>query len=75
MVYIQEFPAKFHAGQKKGKVETQFEILRERQKAEGQESWFPFPSKDEWELTHWLMKSLASQSKIDSFTKLKTIRV
>ena len=75
LVYIQEFSAEFHAGQKKEKVETQFEILKERQKAEGQEPWFPFPSKDEWELAHWLMKSLASQSKIDSFTKLKTVHV
>jgi hypothetical protein len=75
LVYIQEFPAQFRAGWKKEEVETQFEILREKQKAEGQEPWFPFPSKDEWELARWLMKSVASQSKINSFMKLKTVRV
>jgi hypothetical protein len=73
-VYIQEFPAHFRAGWKKGEVKTQFEILRERQKAEGQEPWFPFPSEDEWELARWLVESAASQSKIDSFLKLKAVR-
>jgi hypothetical protein len=72
-VYIQEFPAHFRAGWKKGEFQTQFEILRERQKAEGQEPWFPFPSEDEWELARWLMESAASQSKIDSFMKLKAV--
>ena len=72
-VYIQEFPVQFHAGQEKGKFNTQFEILRERQKAEGQEAWFPFPSEDEWELARWLMESATSQSKIDSFMKLKAV--
>jgi hypothetical protein len=74
-VYIQEFPANFHAGWKKGEVKTQFEILRETQKAEDREPWFPFPSEDEWELAHWLMESAASQSNIDSFLKLKAVHV
>jgi Plavaka transposase len=74
-VYIQEFPANFHAGCTKGEVKTQFEILREKQRAEGREPWFPFPSEDEWELAHWLMESTASQSKIDSFLKLKAVHV
>lgn len=74
-VYIQEFPADFHAGWKKGEVKTQFEILREKQRADGQEPWFPFPSEDEWELARWLMESAASQSKIDSFLKLKAVHV
>jgi hypothetical protein len=73
-VYIQEFPADFRAGCKKGEFKTQFEILRERQKAEDEEPWFPFPSEDEWELARWLMESAASQSKIDSFMKLKAVR-
>jgi hypothetical protein len=75
LVYIQEFLANFHAGWKKREVKTQFEILREKQRAEGQEPWFPFPSEDEWELTQWLMESAASQSKIDSFLKLKVVCV
>lgn len=74
-VYIQEFPANFHAGWKKREVKTPFEVLREKQKAEGQEPWFPFPSEDECELAHWLMGSAASQSKISSFLKLKAVRV
>lgn len=74
-VYIQEFPAQFRAGWKKGEVETQFEILRREQKAEGQEPWHPFPSKNEWELARWLMESATSQSKIDSFIKLEAVRV
>lgn len=73
-VYIQEFPAHFRAGWKKGEFTTQFEILRERQKAEGQEPWFPFPNEDEWDLARWLMESAASQAKIDSFMKLKAVR-
>lgn len=75
LVYIQEFPAHSRAGWKKGEVETPFEILRKKQIAEGQEPWFPFPSEDEWELARWLMGSVASQSKIDLFMKLKTVRV
>ena len=74
-VYIQEFPAHLRAGWKKGDVETQFEILRREQKAEGQEPWHPFPSKNEWELARWLMESATSQSKIDSFIKLEAVRV
>ena len=74
-VYIQEFPAKFHVEWKKGEVKTQFKILREKQAAEGWEPWFPFPSKDKWELAHWLMESGASHSKIDSFLKLKAVCV
>ncbi|KAF8224593.1 hypothetical protein L208DRAFT_1510953, partial [Tricholoma matsutake] len=54
-------------------VKTQFKILREKQRAEGQEPWFPFPSEDEWELACWLMESAESQSKIDSFLKLKAV--
>jgi hypothetical protein len=73
-VYIQELPAHFRAGWKKGEVKTQFEILRERQKAEGQDPWFPFPNEDEWELARWLVESATSQSKIDSFLKLKAVR-
>ena len=72
-VYIQEFPAHLRAGEKKGEIKTQFETLRERQKAEDLEPWFPFPSEDEWELARWLVESGASQSKIDSFMKLKTV--
>ena len=72
-VYIQEFPAHLHAGEKKREVKTQFEILREKQKVEGLEPWFPFPSEDEWELARWLVESGASQSKIDSFLKLKAV--
>ncbi|KAF8219804.1 hypothetical protein L208DRAFT_1546205 [Tricholoma matsutake] len=43
--------------------------------ADGQEPWFPFPSEDEWELARWLMESAVSQSKIDSFLKLKAVHV
>ena len=74
-VYIQEFPANFHVWWKKREVKTQFEILREKQRAEGQEPWFPLPSEDEWELARWLIESAASQSKIDSFLKLKVVHV
>ena len=72
-VYIQEFPAHLRAGEKKGEIQTQFETLRERQKAKGLEPWSPFPSEDEWELTRWLVESGASQSKIDSFMKLEMV--
>lgn len=72
-VYIQEFPAHLHAGEKKAALKTQFEILRERQRVEGLEPWFPFPSEDEWELACWLVESGASQLKINSFTKLKVV--
>jgi hypothetical protein len=72
-VYIQEFPAHLRAGEKKGESKTQFEMLRERQKAEGLEPWSPFPSQNEWELARWLVESGASQSKIDSFFKLKAV--
>ena len=74
LVYILDFPAQFCAGWKKGQFKTQFEILRERQKAEGQDPWSPFPSEDEWALARWLMRSGASQSNIEEFMKLKAVR-
>lgn len=52
----------------------QFEILREKQRAEGQEPWFLFPSKEKWELAHWLMELAASRSMIDSFLNLKVVQ-
>ncbi|KAJ7438105.1 hypothetical protein B0H11DRAFT_1884753 [Mycena galericulata] len=68
----QDFPAKFHAGAILEQCKTQFEKLREEQKAGGCEPWHPFESEEEWELARWMMTSGLSHSKTDDYLKLKT---
>lgn len=41
---------------------------------DGKAPWAPFESEEEWALAKWLMTSGTSQTKIDEFLKLKTVR-
>ncbi|KAJ6527883.1 hypothetical protein DFH09DRAFT_935537 [Mycena vulgaris] len=70
----QDFPEERRAGAILEECKTQFEKLRESQKAAGQEPWYPFESEEEWELARWLMTSGLSQSKTDDYLKLKMVR-
>ncbi|KAJ6573733.1 hypothetical protein B0H10DRAFT_1963849 [Mycena sp. CBHHK59/15] len=70
----QEFPQEFEAGAILEKCQTQFEKLRQDQKGSEQEPWYPFESKDEWEMARWLMTLGLSQAKTDDYLKLKAVR-
>ncbi|KAJ6622286.1 hypothetical protein B0H10DRAFT_1745170, partial [Mycena sp. CBHHK59/15] len=48
--WIQDFPDEFQAGAIFEKCKTQFEKLRQEQSKAGRPPWYPFESKDEWEL-------------------------
>ncbi|KAJ6582766.1 hypothetical protein B0H10DRAFT_1768497, partial [Mycena sp. CBHHK59/15] len=63
--WIQDFPDEFQAGAIFEKCKTQFEKLRQEQSKAGRPPWYPFESKDEWELAQWLMTSGLSQKKMD----------
>ncbi|KAG6808947.1 hypothetical protein H0H92_002281 [Tricholoma furcatifolium] len=52
---------------------TTFEKLRCRQEDAGLQPWAPFANEAEWELAQWLMTSGVSQTKMDTFLKLKSI--
>ncbi|KAF8954739.1 hypothetical protein BDZ97DRAFT_1927768 [Flammula alnicola] len=61
-----------NAGTVKGKAVGGFEAYRREQEERNQEPWYPFESKDEWELARWLMTSGVSQKKMDSFLELNS---
>lgn len=47
----------------------------ERENAEaGRDQWFPFQSKEEWELAAWLAQNVG-HNKIDEFLKLEIVSV
>ncbi|KAJ6562915.1 hypothetical protein B0H10DRAFT_1757248, partial [Mycena sp. CBHHK59/15] len=48
--WTQDFPETFEAGAVLEACKTQFEKLRDEQKAAGRVPWEPFESEDEWEL-------------------------
>ncbi|KAF7303335.1 hypothetical protein MIND_00561200 [Mycena indigotica] len=73
-VYEQEFPEEKQAGAAYRGCKTQFEQLREEQKANGWEPWNPFKDLDEWELARWMATSGLSQGKMTEFLKLKVIQ-
>lgn len=52
---------------------TPFELYRQEQKAKGLPPWAPYDSLADWELAEWLIKSGVSQSRIDSFFKLRKV--
>ncbi|KAJ6611660.1 hypothetical protein B0H10DRAFT_2437370 [Mycena sp. CBHHK59/15] len=72
--WTQDFPEAFEAGAVLEACKTQFEKLRDEQKAAGRVPWEPFESEDEWELARWLMTSGISLKKTDEFLKLKKVR-
>ncbi|KAJ7574917.1 hypothetical protein C8J56DRAFT_802318 [Mycena floridula] len=72
-VWRQAFPEEARAGEALRPCQTVFEDFREEQKKHGDEPWAPFKSEEDWELARWLMESGASQTKINSFLKLKKI--
>ncbi|KAI4518989.1 hypothetical protein K525DRAFT_241751 [Schizophyllum commune Loenen D] len=53
---------------------TAFESFRAMQNDRGLPPFAPFRSMEEWEHLQWLVTSGASQSKIDEYLKLKSIR-
>ncbi|KAJ7757903.1 hypothetical protein B0H16DRAFT_1822559 [Mycena metata] len=72
--WVQDFPQEFEAGAVLEECKTEFEKLRQKQKAAGEEPWSPFKSEEEWEMARWLMTSGLSQSKTDDFLKLNSVR-
>lgn len=71
--WIEEFP--HPAGVPIGEGVSCFEEWRRDQKGKKEQPWSPFESREEWELAQWLITSGISQKKIDSFLKLKMVRV
>ncbi|KAJ7725295.1 hypothetical protein DFH07DRAFT_758708 [Mycena maculata] len=72
--WVQDYPEEKEAGVPLEKCKTFFEKYRADQKREGHAPWYPFESKEEWELARWLMTSGLSQKKTDEFLKLKSVR-
>lgn len=70
--WVRDFPSP--AGSPIRECQTKFQEFRNRQRDRGDEPWAPFKSEADWELARWLMESGASQTKIDSFLKLESVR-
>ncbi|KAI5895357.1 uncharacterized protein SCHCODRAFT_02665716 [Schizophyllum commune H4-8] len=70
--YVTVYPRA--AGARLRKARTPFESLRDAQIKHGLPPYAPFRSMDEWEHLRWLVTSGASQSKIDQYLKLNSIR-
>ncbi|KAL1677740.1 hypothetical protein EV122DRAFT_213521 [Schizophyllum commune] len=70
--YVTVYPRA--AGTRLRKARTPFESLRDAQIKHGLPPYAPFRSMDEWEHLRWLVTSGASQSKIDQYLKLNSIR-
>ncbi|KAL1685054.1 hypothetical protein GGG16DRAFT_67074 [Schizophyllum commune] len=70
--YITVYPRA--AGRRLYRARTPFEALRETQLKRDLPPYAPFRSMDEWEHLRWLVTSGASQSKIDQYLKLNSIR-
>lgn len=73
--FTEDFPEQFQAGAVFDQCKTSFEKLRAEQKEAERQPWYPFESKEEWELAQWLMTSGLSHSKIDACLKLKAVRI
>ncbi|KAJ7121947.1 hypothetical protein C8R43DRAFT_1148665, partial [Mycena crocata] len=72
--WVQPFPEEQAAGATYAECRTQFERMRDEQKQGNLEPWHPFESEEEWELAHWMMTSGISQTKTESFLKLRKVR-
>jgi hypothetical protein len=57
-----------------GKEKTVFEKWEEERRKEGRSQWYPFESKDEWELAAWLAQNVG-HNKIDEFLKLAEVSI
>lgn len=74
-VFVETFPLESAGAwveEKPGR--TPFELHRDAQRAKGLPPWAPYDSLEDWELASWLIKSGVSQSRIDSFFKLRKVR-
>ncbi|EIM79626.1 uncharacterized protein STEHIDRAFT_69183 [Stereum hirsutum FP-91666 SS1] len=74
-VFVETFPSESAGAwveEKSGR--TPFELHRDAQRAKGLPPWAPYDSLEDWELASWLIKSGVSQSRIDSFFKLRKIK-
>ncbi|KAJ8075193.1 hypothetical protein PM082_019521 [Marasmius tenuissimus] len=56
------------------KMETDFQKLKREKEERGEEMWLPFKSREEWELSRWLMLSGVTQSSIEEFLQLPVIK-
>lgn len=70
--WIEDYPGT--AGSVLEQCQTKFQEWRKAQMEDGKAPWAPFESEEEWALAKWLMTSGTSQTKIDEFLKLKTVR-
>ena len=55
-------------------LETRFEKIERMREAAGEPAWAPFSSPADWEPSRWLIQSGVSQSEIDKFLKLESVR-
>ncbi|KAJ7263772.1 hypothetical protein C8J57DRAFT_1230967 [Mycena rebaudengoi] len=72
--WTQDFPEEQYAGATFAECQTEFEQLREQQKAAGLPPWAPFETQKEWDLARWLMTAGLSGKNIDEYLKLETVR-
>ncbi len=61
------------AGVPIARAETLFERLRKEREGGDQGCWYPFQSKEEWEVARWLLRSGLTQEGIDSYLKLENV--
>ncbi|PPQ82936.1 hypothetical protein CVT26_004943 [Gymnopilus dilepis] len=70
--YVEDWPG--NAGTIKGTGLGVFEAHQRERQRDGREPWYPFESKEEWELAKWIMSSGISQAKTNDFLKLSSVR-
>jgi hypothetical protein len=66
--WTQDFPEEQYAGATFAECQTEFEQLREQQKAAGLPPWAPFETQKEWDLARWLIGEVKDLTKTDSET-------
>ncbi|PPQ74944.1 LOW QUALITY PROTEIN: hypothetical protein CVT26_011417 [Gymnopilus dilepis] len=50
------------------------EVRRQGQQKDDQEPWYPFETREEWQVAHWIMSFRVDQAKTNDFLKLSPIR-
>ena len=68
--FIESYPGE--AGNGLRQLKTLYEVWLQNQREEEKIPWFPFTSKQEWELAKWLLKNVGQKS-ADKFPKLPIV--
>lgn len=72
--WVEEYYAEAQAGASLGKCRTEFEERASTAKALGRTPWYPFESREDWEIGSWLLTAGLSRKEVDNFLALRAVR-